>query len=346
MRCPHLTELPPAPEGRVGWPWTEECPRLPERTEDGLQWPLISIVTPSFNQGRFLEETIRSVLLQGYPDLQYVIVDGGSGDESVGIIRKYERWLDYWVSERDRGQSHAINKGFARVSGQLFNWINSDDCLAPEALRCIGTASALNPGRIICGAVLSVHEDGRSQRFANEGLSLESMLRICPNGSYHQPGVFLPTAALGGGEPLDEALRFAMDWDVTLRALKWTSAVTIADTVAVFRVHGGSKTSLESGLFLSEICDVVFRHRGSVEGHSRREWARVFAAFSTRAAGRCLVRGRVGCAAHHLIRAARTDVLAAAGACAGLATGHLWRRACRWRGRPGAGAGECMIHKA
>ena len=114
MRCPSLRELPTPPPGKTGWPWTEESAQLPEQMPDGSVWPRISIVTPSFNQAAFVEETIRSVLLQGYPSLEYFIIDGASSDSSVELIKKYERWLTGWVSERDRGQSHAINKGFAR----------------------------------------------------------------------------------------------------------------------------------------------------------------------------------------------------------------------------------------
>src|SRR5262245_29806610 len=128
MRCPNLSDLPSPPPNRQGWPWTQEgAPRLDGTP--GECWPRISIVTPSYNQGRFLEETIRSVLLQGYPDLEYIVIDGGSADDSVEIIRKYERWLSFWVSERDRGQVDAINKGLRRCSGVLRNWLNSDDFL-------------------------------------------------------------------------------------------------------------------------------------------------------------------------------------------------------------------------
>src|ERR1700738_5143459 len=106
----------------TGWPWTTETPRLPAVRPDGSRWPRISIVTPSYNQGQFIEETIRSVLLQGYPDLEYLILDAGSTDGTLDVIRKYERHLTYWVSEPDKGQSDAINKGFARCTGELMNW--------------------------------------------------------------------------------------------------------------------------------------------------------------------------------------------------------------------------------
>src|SRR5689334_12386427 len=119
-----LADLPAAPAGRTGWPWTEQCPALPDTLPEGKRWPRISIVTPSFNQAAFIEQTIRSVLLQSYPAIDYIIIDGGSSDGSVAIIEKYKKYLSYWVSERDRGQSHAINKGFEAAKGDIICWLN------------------------------------------------------------------------------------------------------------------------------------------------------------------------------------------------------------------------------
>ena len=140
MRCPALAELPAPEPGLTGWPWTEETPRLGATMPDGRPWPRVTVVTPSLNQARFLEETIRSVLLQGYPDLEYVVVDGGSNDGSREIIGKYERFFAWWASEADRGQADAIDKGLAQATGEIFNWVNSDDVLQPGALATVAQA--------------------------------------------------------------------------------------------------------------------------------------------------------------------------------------------------------------
>ena len=105
--------------------------------DQSFLYPKITVVTPNYNYGHYLEETIRSVLLQGYPNLEYIIIDGGSTDNSVEIIKKYESYVTYWESKPDRGQTHAINKGLERATGEIFNWINSDDILMPGALLAI-----------------------------------------------------------------------------------------------------------------------------------------------------------------------------------------------------------------
>jgi len=148
MRCPTLYDLPPPPPGKRGWPWTEASVELPDPMPDGQEWPRVSIVTPSYQQGPFIEETIRSVLLQGYPNLEYIVIDGGSTDETVAILRKYEKWIAYWVSEADKGQSEAINKGFAKASGDLFGWLNSDDVYERCAIPIIAKYFTQDGGRM------------------------------------------------------------------------------------------------------------------------------------------------------------------------------------------------------
>ena len=138
MRCPTLAELPAPPVGKTGWPWTEETEHLPEKMEDGTTWPRITIVTASYNRADFIEETIRSILLQGYPDFEYIIIDGASADGTVDVIKKYESWLTYWESEPDRGQSHALNKGLARATGDIITYFSSDDYYLPSTFADVG----------------------------------------------------------------------------------------------------------------------------------------------------------------------------------------------------------------
>ena len=131
-----LVDLRPPPPEKTRWPWTQSDVR-PAPTSESFAWPRVTVVTPSFNQGAFIEETIRSVLLQDYPNLEYLIVDGGSTDSTLEVIKAYEPWIDYWVSERDRGQTHAINKEFARATGEILAWLNSDDTFEPLAIRTV-----------------------------------------------------------------------------------------------------------------------------------------------------------------------------------------------------------------
>ncbi|MEO8399398.1 MAG: glycosyltransferase, partial [Ignavibacteriaceae bacterium] len=130
-----LKEIPPPPKGKTGWPWDEET--TPEIYEGLKNVPKISIITPSFNQGLFIEQTIRSVLLQNYPNLEYIIIDGGSTDNTIEIIKKYEPWIKYWISEKDSGQSEALNKGILHCEGEIFNWLNSDDYYSKDCFKLI-----------------------------------------------------------------------------------------------------------------------------------------------------------------------------------------------------------------
>ena len=251
MRCPTLSELPPPPADRIGWPWTAEGTRLPNRMNGGSEWPRVSVVTPSFNQGAFLEETIRSVLLQGYPDLEYIVIDGGSTDNSVEIIRKYEPWLVYWVSEKDRGQSDAINKGFKRVTGDIIAWLNSDDYYEQGVFRRVIQEFLTNSGHTVVMGNARAFGMGREYIREETEPQLYPLLFHCPlvqrkmpNVMPCQPAMFFRRKVVDTLGPLDIHLVYSMDYDYWIRALvEGFRFHHVSQTWAHYRFHPQSKGS-------------------------------------------------------------------------------------------------------
>jgi glycosyltransferase involved in cell wall biosynthesis len=211
---------------------------------DGSPWPRLTIITPNFNREAFLEEAIRAVLLQGYPNLEYIVIDGGSTDRSVDLIRKYEPWLSHWVSEPDSGAAAAINKGLRRATGSLFGLALSDDYLYPDAIRLCAEAHHRQPDSIVAGDVIHRYEQRSTEELMRQkGLSLANVVQYW-NGEYCflTPGLFFPAGVKDAVGERDESL-FCEDYDFLCRALTVAPVLYLERTVACFRIHPGSMTS-------------------------------------------------------------------------------------------------------
>lgn len=212
-------------------------------------WPKISIVTPSYNQSRFLEQTIRSVLDQGYPNLEYIIIDGGSTDGSVEIIKRYERHLSYWNSSPDNGQADALNKGFALASGEVIGWINSDDLYCPTTLWQAGEWFNAHPEHdLFYGGLLLINGQDRI---------VDALWAGPPHLAYtyfvsldiHQQALFWRRSLMNKVGLLDTDMRFSMDFDFILRLLLNGNAGRTKNYLGMFRLHQEAKTAR-----LLEIC--------------------------------------------------------------------------------------------
>ena len=206
-------------------------------------YPKISIITPSYNQGHFIEETIQSVLNQNYPNLEYIIIDGYSTDNSVEIIKKYENQLTYWVSEKDRGQSHAINKGLKIATGDIINWLNSDDYYEPNCLFKIAKEFRNNPN---INAVLGVTKviGKKEEEYSQTPFSPDVKFTFS-KAKIEQPATFISGNFYRKYGPIDENLHLAMDLDLWLKFLLTTTSENISvieDIIVNFREHEDSKT--------------------------------------------------------------------------------------------------------
>jgi glycosyltransferase involved in cell wall biosynthesis len=221
---------------------------------------VISIVTPSFNQGRFLGETLDSVLGQRYPQLDYILMDGGSTDQSVDVIRARQERLAFWQSAPDRGQPAAINEGFSRARGVIMGWLNSDDLYLNDTLRTVADAltECANEAVVLYGGC-ELFQDGGS------GIELRTAVpfdqkRLEITDFIDQPSVFFTRAAWEQVGPLDESLHYAFDWDWFLRAAKCCRFQRCDRVLSRYRIHRQHKTGTGGLRRWEEMSEVVRRH--------------------------------------------------------------------------------------
>jgi glycosyltransferase involved in cell wall biosynthesis len=225
---------------------------------------LVSIVTPSYNQAGFLEATIRSVLEQDYPDIEYILVDGGSTDGSLEIIQKYTDRFAWWVSEKDRGHADALNKGFAHARGQIFAWLNSDDTYYPGAVSEAVAALQAHPeaGMVYGDADLNDRAGRIIGRFASRQTDYRRLL----HGSVHIPQAttFYRADLWRKLGPLDLSLFFSFDYDMWVRFAKVSRLVYLPRTWATFRLHEEGKSMRNDDLCYPDMLRVHQRETGHI----------------------------------------------------------------------------------
>jgi len=254
-----LTEFPSPSPAKAGWPCMEPRSSLSATPPHAPPWPRVSIVTPSYNQADYLEETILSVLNQGYPNLEYIIMDGGSTDGSADIISKYADRLAYWVSEPDEGQADAINKGFTRATGEIVAYLNSDDTYLPNALATVVAAFQADPKlALVHGDSLFVDPAGKviGRKRAREGDFLKFFLSL--TNPISQPSAFMRRSALDAIGGVDSTFHLVMDYDLWSQiGLRGMKIKRIPADLSLFRVHSESKTTQNVVAFAEERWKIV-----------------------------------------------------------------------------------------
>jgi glycosyltransferase involved in cell wall biosynthesis len=226
--------------------------------------PLVSIITPSYNHARYIDATMQSVLTQDYPRIEYIVVDGGSNDGTVDIIKRYENKLAWWVSEKDKGQTDAINKGFARATGSILAWLNSDDTYEPGAVSAAVKYLQEHPEvGMVYGDCNFINESGKVIGRFNSAQTDHRLLR---QGYVHIPQqtMFFRAELWKQVGPLDPSFYFAMDYDLWTRIAARSEIKYVPQTWANFRLHTSGKTIVSDDRCWPEMVRVHYRDGGSL----------------------------------------------------------------------------------
>ena len=213
-------------------------------TASDIPLPLVSVVTPSFNQGQFIRQTVESVLGQDYAHLEYWVIDGGSTDNTPNILSEFESDRRFhWLSEADGGQADAIKKGWQKCNGQIITWLNSDDVYLPGALsRVVAAFKAHSDAALVCGSASITNELGEKiGHISAPYLTLDEMLRL--QAFLPQPAVFMQATHVDNVGGMNPTLQYAMDYDLFLRLAKSGKFCYIEDYLAEYRLHAQAKTS-------------------------------------------------------------------------------------------------------
>ena len=221
-----------------------------------IEQPLISIITPSFNQAAFIEETLQSVLTQDYPAIEYIVIDGGSDDGSVAIIERYADQLAYWVSEADKGQADAINKGFARATGKYVAWLNSDDVYLPGAISSAVAALEKNPEvAFVYGNDRSVDGDGKY--LAKHEFEPYDVVDFLAMRVISQPAVFMRKGAFDASDGLNLDFHFLLDHQLWIQLSRNAPVLYVNECWAEAKYHGNAKNVAQAGKFAEEVYAVI-----------------------------------------------------------------------------------------
>ncbi len=229
-------------------------------------YPKVSIITPSYNQGQFLEQTILSVLGQEYPNLEYIIIDGGSTDNSIEIIEKYEQRLKYWISEPDKGQSHAINKGFSIATGDILAWLNSDDMYLPGVLNKITALIDSNDEGVYFGDCIHFnHLSNELSCFGSKVTITYQTYNLLLCDYVIQPASFWTRKTWEKVGKLNEDSHYSFDWEWFIRAkLIEVPFYPISSPLAIYRIHDAHKTGTGGIKRQKEISEIYGKYNPNI----------------------------------------------------------------------------------